>query len=142
MVAVAILGLLLSVILSAQGGLAASNRSAANMGMAADLGRCKMTEIEEKLLRDGYPEIDAIDSTAAGDTFCGALAAALSRRQTLAEALRLASAAGALACTRLGAQSSIPLQSEVNAFLQTQPAPNSQQLEALLQYCGLPRPTA
>lgn len=62
MVAVAILGLLLSVILSAQGGLAASNRSAANMGMAADLGRCKMTEIEEKLLRDGYPEIDAIDT--------------------------------------------------------------------------------
>lgn len=62
MVAVAILGLLLSVILSAQGGLAASNRSAANMGMAADLGRCKMTEIEEKMLRDGYPEIDAIDT--------------------------------------------------------------------------------
>jgi len=62
MVAVAILGLLLSVILSAQGGLAASNRSAASMGMAADLGRCKMTEIEEKMLRDGYPEIDAIDT--------------------------------------------------------------------------------
>ena len=62
MVAVAILGLLLSVILSAQGGLAASNRSAASMGMAADLARCKMTEIEEKMLRDGYPEIDAIDT--------------------------------------------------------------------------------
>ena len=62
MVAVAILGLLLSVILSAQGGLAASNRSAANMGMAADLARCKMTEIEEKMLRDGYPEIDALDT--------------------------------------------------------------------------------
>ncbi len=62
MVAVAILGLLLSVILSAQGGLAASNRSAANMGMAADLGRCKMTEIEEKMLKEGYPEIDAIDT--------------------------------------------------------------------------------
>ncbi len=62
MVAIAILGLLLSVILSAQGGLAASNRSAANMGMAADLGRCKMTEIEERMLRDGYPEIDAIDT--------------------------------------------------------------------------------
>ena len=92
-------------------------------------------------LQPGFA-VDAIDSTAAGDTFCGALAAALSRRQTLAEALRQASAAGALACTRLGAQSSIPLRSAVNAFLQTQPAPNSQQLEALLQYCGLPRPTA
>ncbi|MGH7283352.1 MAG: type II secretion system protein [Polyangiaceae bacterium] len=61
MVAVAILGLALSVILSAQGGLAASNRRAENMGNAANLGRCKMTEIEEKMLKLGYPELDAID---------------------------------------------------------------------------------
>lgn len=61
MVAIAILGLVLTVILSAQGGLAASNRSAANMGQAVALGRCKMTELEEKLLKFGYPEIDAID---------------------------------------------------------------------------------
>lgn len=61
MVAVAILGLALSVILSAQGGLAASNRRAENMGNAANLGRCKMTEIEEKMLRLGYPELDAVD---------------------------------------------------------------------------------
>ncbi|MBS2018987.1 MAG: prepilin-type N-terminal cleavage/methylation domain-containing protein [Deltaproteobacteria bacterium] len=62
MVAIAILGLVLTVILSAQGGLAASNRSAANMGQAVTLGRCKMTEVEEKLLKFGYPEIDAIDN--------------------------------------------------------------------------------
>jgi general secretion pathway protein I len=55
MVAVAILGLTLSVILSAQGGLAASNRSAANMGTAANLGRCKMTEAEEKAVRAWRP---------------------------------------------------------------------------------------
>ena len=61
MVAIAILGLVLTVILSAQGGLAASNRSASNMGQAVSLGRCKMTEIEEKLLKLGYPELDAID---------------------------------------------------------------------------------
>jgi len=61
MVAIAILGLVLTVILSAQGGLAASNRSSANMGQAVALGRCKMTEIEEKMLRLGYPELDAID---------------------------------------------------------------------------------
>ena len=61
MVAIAILGLVLTVILSAQGGLAASNRSAANMGQAVSLGRCKMSEIEEKLLKLGYPELDAID---------------------------------------------------------------------------------
>lgn len=62
MVAVAILGLTLTVILSAQGGLAASNRSAANMGQAVQLGRCKMTEIEEQLLKLGYPEIDQVDT--------------------------------------------------------------------------------
>jgi general secretion pathway protein I len=62
MVAIAILGLSLTVILSAQGGLAASNRSAANMGQAVQLGRCKMTEIEEQLLKLGYQEIDQTDN--------------------------------------------------------------------------------
>lgn len=61
MVAIAILGLTLTVILSAQGGLAASNRSAANMGQAVALGRCKMTELEEKMLKMGFPEIDQVD---------------------------------------------------------------------------------
>lgn len=61
MVAIAILGLVLTVILSAQGGLAASNRSAANMGQAVALSRCKMTELEERLLKLGYPLLDAID---------------------------------------------------------------------------------
>jgi general secretion pathway protein I len=61
MVAVAVLGLTLTVILSAQGGLAASNRSSANMGQAVALGRCKMTEIEEKNLKLGFPELDQID---------------------------------------------------------------------------------
>jgi general secretion pathway protein I len=62
MVAIAILGLTLTVILSAQGGLAASNRSAANMGQAINLGRCKMTELEESLLKLGYQEIDQVET--------------------------------------------------------------------------------
>jgi general secretion pathway protein I len=62
MVAVAILGLTLTVILSAQGGLAASNKMAANMGLASTLGRCKMTEMEEKLLKLGYPLIEDLNS--------------------------------------------------------------------------------
>jgi general secretion pathway protein I len=62
MVAIAILGLSLTVILSAQGGLAASNRSASNMGIATELARCKMSEIEENLLKLGYQEIDQIDT--------------------------------------------------------------------------------
>jgi len=63
MVSIAILGLAVTVILSAQGGLAATNKSAANMGSAISLGRCRMTEIEEKMLKLGYPEIDEIDSS-------------------------------------------------------------------------------
>ncbi len=61
MVAVAILGLTLTVILSAQGGLAASNKMAANMGLATTVARCKMTEMEEKILKLGYPAIEDIN---------------------------------------------------------------------------------
>ncbi len=87
-------------------------------------------------LQPGFT-VNALDTTAAGDTFCGALTAALSRQETLATALRQASAAGALACTRLGAQSSIPTQAEVTAFLQEQAEASENPLTALAQYCGI-----
>ncbi|MEP7099799.1 MAG: ribokinase [Burkholderiales bacterium] len=61
--------------------------------------------------------VKAVDTTAAGDTFCGALVAALSKGAALAPALRFASAAAAIACTRIGAQASIPTRAEVDAFL-------------------------
>ena len=62
MVAIAILGLSLTVILSAQGGLTTSTRRAANMANAVEYGRCKMTEVEEKLLKLGYPELDDLQT--------------------------------------------------------------------------------
>src|SRR3954466_6038201 len=62
MVAIAILGLVLTVILSAQGGLAASNRSAANMGQGVALGRCTMSELEEGMLKFGFPQIDQLEN--------------------------------------------------------------------------------
>jgi general secretion pathway protein I len=65
MVAVGILGLTLTVILSAQGGLAASNKMAANMGIASTIARCKMTEMEEKLTKLGYPAVEDIQSDVA-----------------------------------------------------------------------------
>jgi ribokinase len=65
--------------------------------------------------------VHAVDTTGAGDTFCGVLVASLSLGADMAQALRLASAAGALACTKLGAQSSIPTAPEVAAFLAQQP---------------------
>ena len=67
-----------------------------------------------------YP-VAAIDTTGAGDTFCGVLVAALSRGDNLAQAMRHASAAAALACTVAGAQSSIPTAAAVAAFLASQP---------------------
>ena len=82
--------------------------------------------------------ITTVDSTGAGDTYCGALCAALCHGQALEQALRYASAAAALACTRLGAQSSIPDATEVAVLLNQQPDNNTPtRLTALRTLCGL-----
>ncbi|WP_437734163.1 type IV pilus modification PilV family protein [Sorangium sp. So ce1335] len=62
MVAVAILGLGLTAILSAQAGAFSAAAHARNISVANGLARCKMTEIEERLARDGLPALDEIDS--------------------------------------------------------------------------------
>jgi ribokinase len=61
--------------------------------------------------------VEAVDATAAGDTFNGALAVALAENQTMPEALAFANAAAAISVTRLGAQASIPGRDEVEAAL-------------------------
>jgi ribokinase len=61
--------------------------------------------------------VTAVDTTAAGDAFNGALAASLAGRDPLPEALRFASAAAAIACTRRGAQPSLPARAEVERLL-------------------------
>jgi ribokinase len=63
--------------------------------------------------------VDAADTTAAGDTFNAALAVALTEGEAIEQALRFANAAAALSVTRAGAQASIPLRSEVDAFLKS-----------------------
>ncbi len=85
-------------------------------------------------------EVTPIDTTGAGDTFCGVLVAALSQGQGLPQALCLASAAGALACTQAGAQTSIPSQAEVAAFTSAQPRAPESQVARLRMYCGFDAP--
>lgn len=65
--------------------------------------------------------VDVVDTTGAGDTFTGVLAAARMEGQGWPVALRTASAAAALACTRAGAQVAQPLRTEIEALLAARP---------------------
>ena len=62
-------------------------------------------------------EVNAIDTVAAGDAFCGGLAAALANGYEFADALKWASAAGALAVTIKGASPSLPMRNAVQNLL-------------------------
>lgn len=61
--------------------------------------------------------VSPIDTTAAGDAFCGALAAAISRGTGLADAIRFACAAGALATTKCGAEPSLPSIADIEQLM-------------------------
>lgn len=61
--------------------------------------------------------VQAVDTTGAGDVFNGALAVGLAAGGTWEEAIPLANAAAALACTKRGAQTSLPSRIEVETFL-------------------------
>ena len=58
-------------------------------------------------------KVKAIDTTAAGDTFCGGLCVALSEGKSLKEAILFSSKASSISVTRMGAQCSIPFRSEI-----------------------------
>jgi len=72
------------------------------------------------LIKDGelYHRIDAVpveavDTTAAGDTFCGSLCVGLTDGMTIPDSVRFACKASAISVTRMGAQSSIPYRKEI-----------------------------
>ncbi|MGA2616668.1 MAG: ribokinase [Thermoguttaceae bacterium] len=67
------------------------------------------------------PTVEALDTTAAGDAFCGGLAWALGQGLPLPQAVRQACLVGALSVTRLGAQPSLPTRDELERFCQTLP---------------------
>lgn len=88
--------------------------------------------------------ITPVDTTAAGDTFCGVLAASLAQKLLLPQALEQASAAAALACTRPGAQSSIPTHADIDIFLagqRTAGATKHSDNPELATYAGFSQPT-
>ena len=67
--------------------------------------------------------VEAVDSTGAGDTFCGVLAARLAAGHDVVTAVRAATVAGALAVTRPGAQEGVPTAAEVVAAVTEQGQP-------------------
>jgi ribokinase len=72
--------------------------------------------------------VQAVDTTAAGDAYIGALAAALSEDRAVADSLGFAAAAAGLAVTRLGAQPSLGSRDEVAAFISRFGAPTPEAL--------------
>ena len=76
---------------------------------------------QQQALIPGF-RVEAVDTTAAGDTFNGALLAAELAGADFHSAVRFAHGAAALSVTRFGAQSSIPGKQEVDTFLQSQAA--------------------
>ncbi len=73
-------------------------------------GKAKLTHVP------GF-KVKVVDTTAAGDSFTGALATALAEGATLPDAVRFANAAGALATTVLGAQAAIPTRREIENLI-------------------------
>ena len=71
---------------------------------------------EEKSFFKSAYKVEAVDTTAAGDSFTGALAVALSNNKNIAEAMDFASKVGALSVMKEGAQSSLPTLKDVDNF--------------------------
>ena len=59
-------------------------------------------------------KVKAVDATAAGDTFCGALCVALAEKKGILEAVEFANKCASVTVTRMGAQSSLPYRSEID----------------------------
>jgi len=108
-------------------GTSASQTAAANLVEGPDVVAAVAAPVEDRLgaTRVGDLRIwevpaagvAAVDSTGAGDAFCGALAAALAEGRPLAEAVNRAVAAAGLATTRVGAREGMPTAAELEEFL-------------------------
>jgi ribokinase len=99
-----------------------AGHEAAALALRARGARCVLVTLGERgvlACGEGAPRhadafrVEAVDTTAAGDAFNGALAVALTEGRGLLAALRFANAAAAVTCTRRGAQASLPRREEV-----------------------------
>jgi ribokinase len=84
-----------------------------------ELGACLVSDGAESYV-PAIP-VTAVDSTAAGDTFCGALAASLVEGNSLLDSCRFATAAASLCVQRVGAQPSIPHKIDIDTALALRP---------------------
>ncbi len=91
-------------------------RGASTVILKMGAGGCLIAEGNTIAAKPGL-RVQAIDTTAAGDTFNGALAAALAMGKPLSDAVDFANAAAALSVTKPGAIASMPSSSQVQAFL-------------------------
>ena len=92
--------------LTACGGILATTRGA---------GAATLEKNGEMIAEAAPPLVDVVDTTGAGDTFTAALTVGLVEGMQPGDALRFACAAGSLATTKMGAQTSLPTREEVNA---------------------------
>ncbi|MDB5376260.1 MAG: rsbK [Rubritepida sp.] len=102
-----------------QPGDAKSLHAALGIGIVVTEGERGVTAVTgEGTLHLPAHRVEVIDTVGAGDAWCGVLAAALDRGMPLEAAMRRASAAGALACTKHGAAPAMPQAAEIDALLQ------------------------
>ena len=87
--------------------------------LALTLGAAGAVLVEggSEVARAAAPTVEAVDGTAAGDAFCGALVVSLLEGRPREEALARACAAGAIAASRFGAQPSLPTAADVDALV-------------------------
>jgi ribokinase len=81
------------------------------------LGAGVLAHGPEGTIRLPAPRVPVVDTTGAGDTFCGVLAARLAQGAMMPEALAFAVAAAALAVQRVGAAAAMPTRGDVEAAL-------------------------
>ncbi len=79
-------------------------------------GAYLMTQNEAELIQ-GF-KVSVVDTTAAGDSFNAGLAVSLAKGNDLKTSIRYANAVGAMAVTKMGAQSAMPTEAELKAFME------------------------